>query len=153
MNLKYCFKSLTIGLTSASLVVGCSPSTTASLAQVSSSFKMTGSSSAATVAKHSPRNFLDILLNQAHAFVPTNLVDSTGLSISLSQAWTVVKEVEFKSDTWACRGCTTGSASGCVCWLLRRAPRPRASARWARRWPGATRCCRRLNKQRCAGWR
>ncbi len=98
MNLKNCFKSLTIGLTSASLVVGCSPNTKASVPQVSAGFKMTGSSSAATVAKNSPKNFWGLLLNQAYAFVPASLVDSTGLSISLSQAWTVIKEIEFKSD-------------------------------------------------------
>lgn len=95
MKLKNYTKSLMI-VTSVSLVLGaCSKKQ--ETAQVSSSFKMTSSSSAATVAKGS-RSIWDLLLNKAYAMIPASLQDSTGLSITLSEAWTVVKEVQFKSD-------------------------------------------------------
>lgn len=86
--------SVSIALTS------CSPKAT-STAQVSSSFKMTGSGSAATVAKAQPQGLWSLLINKAYALIPSSLVDSTGLPITLSQAWTVVKEVEFKSEETA----------------------------------------------------
>lgn len=100
MNFKNCMKNLTVALTSASLVVACSPKNS-SQAQVSSSLKMTGSASAATVAKQSPKSIWGLLIHQAYALIPTSLQDSTGLSITLNQAWTVIKEVEFKSEELA----------------------------------------------------
>lgn len=101
MNYKNCLKSLTVGLTSASLLVACSPKNSSTTPQVTSGFKMTGSSSAATVAKQSPKGIWDLLINQAYALIPTSIQDSTGLPITLNQAWTVVKEVEFKSEETA----------------------------------------------------
>lgn len=100
MNFKNLKKSLVVNLSAAVLAVGCQPKQN-STPQVTSGFKMTGSSSAATVASQSPKSILGLLINQAHALIPAALQDSTGLPITLSQAWTVVKEVEFKSEETA----------------------------------------------------
>lgn len=98
MNYKNYLRSLTVGFVSTSLIVSCAPKKSESTSQVTSSFKMTGSSSAATVAKSSPKNIWDLLVAKANALIPSSLQDSTGLPITLSQAWTVIKEVEFKSE-------------------------------------------------------
>lgn len=95
MKLNNYLRSFTITLTAAS-IVGCGAKTEIPVG-VSSGFKMTSSSSAATVAARSPKNFWELLNKQAYALPPTTLQDSTGLSITLSKAWTVVKEVQFKS--------------------------------------------------------
>ncbi|MEK2647085.1 hypothetical protein [Bdellovibrio sp. BCCA] len=62
-------------------------------------FKITGSSSAATVAFHRP-NFVSPwlyeILKPAMALPPPSLVDSNGVTINLSEAWMVVRSVEFK---------------------------------------------------------
>ena len=84
-------------LFSAALVmVGCSQQKTN---EVSASFKMTGSSSAATVAEN--KSIWSLLMNAAHAFLPATIQDSNGLTVNLSEAWTVVKEVQFKSEETA----------------------------------------------------
>lgn len=101
MKIKNYMKLLSIGLTSATLFVACSATNNGSATQVTSSFKMTGSASAATVAKQTPKGILSYLMSSAYALVPSTLVDSTGLTISLTEAWTVVKEVEFKSEETA----------------------------------------------------
>ena len=97
MNFKQFIKSLTVSISSAAFVVSCAPKNN-STSQITSGFKMTGSSSAATVAKQSPQSIFGLFINQAYALIPTSLQDSTGLPITLNQAWTVVKEVEFKSE-------------------------------------------------------
>lgn len=86
--------SVSMALTSCSPKAGTTP-------QVSSSFKMTGSSAAATVAKMEHQNIWSLLMNKAYALMPSSLVDSTGFSITLSEAWIVVKEIEFKSEETA----------------------------------------------------
>lgn len=68
--------------------------------EVTAAFKMTGSSSNATVAQN-PKGIWGLLVNVANAFVPSTLVDSTGLTVNLSQAWVVVKEVQFKTQETA----------------------------------------------------
>ncbi len=75
--------------------VGCSPK---SAKLVSASLKMTGSASSATVVQNDSKGFLSLLMGKAYALIPTSIQDSTGLSISLSSAWTVVDEIEFKSS-------------------------------------------------------
>lgn len=79
----------------ATLTMGCAEKK-ASL--VSSSFKMTGSASAPTVAKNEKPGFVNWILNSAYALMPTSMQDASGMTVTLSEAWTVVKEVEFKSD-------------------------------------------------------
>lgn len=63
------------------------------------SLKVTSSSAAATVAFHRPQ-FLSPwwieILRPALALPPPSLVDSTGATVNLSEAWIVVKEIEFK---------------------------------------------------------
>ncbi len=90
-------KNVSIAATTGFLITGCSTKNSPT-AQVSSGFKMTGASSAATVAKNQKPSLFNLLINQALALVPSSLQDSSGLPIVLSQAWTVVKEVEFKSE-------------------------------------------------------
>ncbi len=101
MNFKNYAKALTVGFATISVMAACAPKGNSSSPLVNSSFKMTGSGSAATVAKNTPRSIWELVVNQAYAFVPTSLQDSTGLTITLSQAWTVLKEVEFKSEETA----------------------------------------------------
>lgn len=63
------------------------------------SFKMTGSSAVSTVAFHRP-HFLSPwwseILKPALALPPPSMVDANSLSVTLTEAWMVVKEVEFK---------------------------------------------------------
>ena len=83
-------------LTVAAMYSACQPAAT-SAALVSSSLKMTGAAKAATVAQHSPKGILGLLLNQAFAFVSPSIVDSNAVSINLTNAWVVIKEIEFEA--------------------------------------------------------
>ena len=84
-------------LTIAAMYSACQPSANAGATLVSSNLKMTGSSKAATVAQQSPRGKLSLLLNQALAFVSPGIVDSNSASINLTNAWVVIKEIEFEA--------------------------------------------------------
>lgn len=89
--------ALGLGLT----LAGCAAKNS-SAPMVQSSLKMTGASSAATVANHqSPKSMWGLLFKNAYAFVPSSMVDSTGAVVSLASAWTVIKEIEFKSEEGA----------------------------------------------------
>lgn len=66
--------------------------------QVAASFKMTSSSSTSTVAANEKPGFLRMLMQEAQAFMPSALRDSSGLTITLTDAWTVLKEVQFKTE-------------------------------------------------------
>lgn len=90
-NLKYMAPTL---LTSALLLSACSNPNAAK--EIPASFKMTGSSAAPTVAQN--KGLIGLLINVANAFVPATLQDSSGLTVNLSEAWVVVKEVEFKTE-------------------------------------------------------
>ena len=92
------FKSVLALSISASLISCAGKNDTASAAKISSSFKMTGSSATATVANYKKPSLWNLLVNLAQAMVPTSLVDSTGTSITLTSAWTVIKEIEFKAE-------------------------------------------------------
>lgn len=79
--------------------VGCAPKNQETVPTVQSTFKMTGSSSAATVAHlNQPKSIFDLFISKAMALIPSSVVDATGATVSLSSAWAVVKEVEFKSE-------------------------------------------------------
>lgn len=68
------------------------------LAQVSVPFTMTASNSSATVAKASSfQKILNMLLPSSYAYTPSVLVDSNGTTVSLSEAWVMIKEIEFKA--------------------------------------------------------
>lgn len=100
MNLNKSLKSLMVMTIGASYIASCAVKKN-DATQVTSSFKMTGSGSAATIATlHKPSKW-NALINTAYALVPSSLVDSTGATINLSSAWTVIKEVEFKSEELA----------------------------------------------------
>lgn len=75
---------------------GCAKENTSS--EISASFKMTGSSSAATVANQKPKGLWSLLIESAYALVPSTLFDSAGGTVTLDNAWVVVKEIEFKSN-------------------------------------------------------
>lgn len=65
------------------------------------SFKMTGSSATATLAFHRP-HFVSpwwaAILTPAMALPPPSMVDANAHSVTLNEAWMVVKEVEFKQS-------------------------------------------------------
>lgn len=68
------------------------------------SFKMTGSSAAATIANHRPQFFSPwwaAVLMPAWALPPPLMVDANALNVTLDDAWMVVKEVEFKQSELA----------------------------------------------------
>ena len=88
--------AVTVG--SSLIGIGCASKKDSSATRVSSSFKMTGSGSAATVAAHKRPTLWSLLVNMAHALVPSSIQDSTGATVTLSSAWTVIKEIEFKSE-------------------------------------------------------
>lgn len=63
----------------------------------STSFSMSGSAQQ-TVAFHSPiEKLMSMIMPQATAAIPTNLVDSQSTTVTLDSAWIVVKEIEFKA--------------------------------------------------------
>ncbi len=65
--------------------------------QVTTSLRMTGSASAATVAHNTfIQKLLDMILPSSYAFVPASLVDSNGTSVVLNEAWIMIKEIEFE---------------------------------------------------------
>ncbi|OFZ28952.1 MAG: hypothetical protein A2622_12700 [Bdellovibrionales bacterium RIFCSPHIGHO2_01_FULL_40_29] len=93
MNFKNYIKVGSLVTTIGLAITACAP--TQSTSEVTAAFKMTSSTSAATVATNS--SLWSIFLNKASAYVPTSLQDSSGAPITLTQAWTVVKEIQFKS--------------------------------------------------------
>lgn len=97
MKFKNYLKNVSVVTSVGVMMLSCSPKNNAT-PEVSSSFKMTGASVTATVAMNQKPSWFNLLINQAMALVPSSIQDSSGLTITLSQAWTVVKEVEFKSE-------------------------------------------------------
>ena len=74
-------------------------SQSAETAQVSVPFTMTASSSAPTVAKMTPfQKILEYILPSAYAFVPSSMVDSNGLVITLTDAWVMIDTIEFEAE-------------------------------------------------------
>lgn len=78
-------------------LTSCAGSDSANGSKVSSSFVMTSSSKSATVANYK-KSILDLFLKTANALTPSLLVDRTGASVSLTQAWIAIKEVEFEQN-------------------------------------------------------
>lgn len=72
---------------------GCSNSSSSAGSAVS--FKMTAANKAVSVAMKP--SIFDLLMPKAFALTPSTIVDSTGLNISLTQSWVVIKEVEFEA--------------------------------------------------------
>ncbi len=62
------------------------------------SFSMGGSAAPRTVAFRSPiEELMSLVMPNATAGIPTNMVDSQDVSVNLTKAWIVVKEIEFKA--------------------------------------------------------
>lgn len=92
-------KSLTLWTLSAvvlSLGVGCKPSAE-NKQTVQTSLFMTGSGSK-NVVQSNTQKVLSLFVPSASALTPPLLLDATGLSVNLSDAWIVVQEVEFKTS-------------------------------------------------------
>lgn len=86
-----------VATTAVSIVVGCSSQKDAP--QVTTSFSMTGSGSAATVAQTTIlRKLWDMILPSSYAFVPASMLDSSGATVVLNEAWIMIKEIEFEVD-------------------------------------------------------
>lgn len=85
----------TIAMTFGASIIGCAGQNNA---QVTSSIKMTGTSSAASVVMNKRPSLWNMLLRTAYALVPASIVDSSGSVVTLSSAWVVIKELEFKSS-------------------------------------------------------
>lgn len=82
----------------ASTIAACTKSQT-DVPQVTTALSMTGSASAPTVAKASVlQKIWDMILPSALAFMPASLVDSNGTSVTLTDAWIMMKDVEFKTE-------------------------------------------------------
>lgn len=85
----------TLGIAVLSLGAGCKPS--ADNKTVQTSLFMTGSGSKNVVQSNSQK-FLSFFVPSASALTPPLLLDASGLSVNLSDAWIVVQEVEFKTS-------------------------------------------------------
>jgi hypothetical protein len=89
--------SLTLG---AIIAVGCAPAKKdeATKLAYSTSFAMGGSAAPRSIAMKTPlEKFVDQLLPKSFAAIPSGLVDSQDVAVTLSSAWIVVKEIEFKA--------------------------------------------------------
>lgn len=85
------------------LGVGCKPQAAASKPSVQTSLFMTGSGSK-NVVQTNTQKFLSLFVPTASALTPPLLLDATGLSVNLNEAWVVVQEVEFKTTETASAG-------------------------------------------------
>lgn len=79
------------------MVVGCGENMDEETEMVMTSFQMTGSAQTATVAKTTMDKIFGVLFPRAIALAPPALVDSNGTTVSLTEAWVVIKEIEFKT--------------------------------------------------------
>ncbi len=87
-----------LALTALMTINACSESNTVT-PQVTVPFTMAASSSAPTVAKLTPyEKILEFILPSSYAFMPASMVDSTGLVISLTNAWIMIDTIEFETD-------------------------------------------------------
>ena len=98
-------KTLTVfsvGLSMTLLLAGCNGSSSSPVSSggVSTGMAMTGSGQNA-VAQTNSQKFFSLFLPSAIALSPPLLVDSTSLNVSLSEAWIVIKEIEFESQELA----------------------------------------------------
>lgn len=96
--MKTALKTVIAGV--ASLSIGCAQNNAGS--KVSTSLVMTGSSQASTIAKYKIQHpWLSVFMPSAVALPAPSLVDSKGTIVSLSKAWIVIKEIEFKATETA----------------------------------------------------
>lgn len=79
------------------VAVGCAAKNESSSSSISTSVVMTGAAGA-QVAQHKPKSLLDLLLQKAVALMPSTLVDSTNLNITMIDAWVSIKSIKFKAE-------------------------------------------------------
>jgi hypothetical protein len=96
--MKTSLKCLATGMTMSLLLAGCnSSSSPISSGGVRTGLTMTGSGQPA-VAQTNMHKFFSLFVSSAIALTPPLLVDSTSLSVNLTEAWIVIKEIEFESQ-------------------------------------------------------
>jgi hypothetical protein len=81
-------------LSLSALLTSCNPQVLSSDSTVSTGFSVTGSGQNA-VAKSDLQKFFSLFLPSAYALTPPPLLDANGASLSLDEAWIVVKKIEF----------------------------------------------------------
>jgi len=63
----------------------------------STSFSMSGSAQKTVAIHNSVEKLMSLLMPQATAAIPTNLLDSQNTPVTLDTAWIVIKEIKFKA--------------------------------------------------------
>jgi len=76
-------------------------SSTTSGSTVATGFAITGSGQSATVAQSQMQKLFNMFIPSAIALPPPALEDANALTVTLTDAWIVVEELEFKSDETA----------------------------------------------------
>jgi hypothetical protein len=94
--MKQTLSMLVTTLSFATLFSSCNLQTSSSSSNVSTGFSMTGSG-LDVVARSGGNNFWSHLIPSAYALTPPPLLDASGQSVSLNEAWIVVKKIEFYS--------------------------------------------------------
>lgn len=90
--------TLATGIAMSALIVGCNAKPSSGGAGVvTTGLTMTGSGSPA-VAQSDLQKFLSVFVSSATALSPPPMIDSTNLVVNLSEAWIVIKEIEFESE-------------------------------------------------------
>lgn len=81
-------------LSFSALITGCNNQTAESGSTVTTGFSITGSGQD-TVVKTNMEKILSLVVPSAYALTPPPLVDANGESVTLDEAWLVVKKIEF----------------------------------------------------------
>lgn len=95
--MKSSITSIVTGMAMISLLAGCNEKPSPKSSAVTTGMTMTGSGSPA-VAQTQMQKLFSLFLPSAVALTPPALVDSSGLNVNLSEAWVVIKEIEFESQ-------------------------------------------------------
>lgn len=96
--MKTASKLFTAGLALSLLATGCNhKSSSPTVSGVTTGLTMTGSGQPA-VAQTNLQKMFSLFMPSAIALTPPALVDSTSLTVSLTEAWVVIKEIEFEAN-------------------------------------------------------
>jgi hypothetical protein len=100
--MKHSLKWMTTMIVMSAFISGCSKtdssSTVNSGSTVTTGFAITGSGQNATVAQSQMQKLFNMFIPSAIALPPPALEDANALTVTLTDAWIVIKELEFKSD-------------------------------------------------------
>lgn len=94
--MKTSLKCLVTGLSFSFFLAGCNQGGSPSGDGVITGLAMTGSGQPAVALSNSQKLF-SLFIPSAVALTPPLLVDSTSLNVNLTEAWVVIKEIEFES--------------------------------------------------------